>query len=339
MADVIYAPVGTAYQGEVLNTFPGMEEAHAFAQGLLSENALAGVVGDKEGYHVVPDIHVARTLLGIDEVRQNPRNPSKFDRCVKKVRARGQALNEYAVCTAAGTRNPARHRLEGWGAIQYAERHGISHLNKYADPVSGAGRVTIEKAKKVAADDPQLIYLYVRAGNPQAEAADLSEKFHGRPSEQVVEVEERVHYHDDLAMLGDLVELHVETESGYECDIAFEDPMPYLAASEDGSSLYIAGGNQSLDLKGLHMDGPKWKKDLMVIGRIKSLVYFTRKEQDNFEGSEYEHKSREGLNSEGTRHKIVSEVDPILLYDTKSKLLAFAGGQMNLYQPEVGIVG
>ena len=34
-------------------------------------------------------------------------NPAKFDRCVKEVQRRGGgAVNAYAVCTAAGTRNP-----------------------------------------------------------------------------------------------------------------------------------------------------------------------------------------------------------------------------------------
>jgi hypothetical protein len=37
--------------------------------------------------------------------RQLKRNPSKFDRCVKSVQAKGGAANAYAVCTAAGTRN------------------------------------------------------------------------------------------------------------------------------------------------------------------------------------------------------------------------------------------
>ena len=34
-------------------------------------------------------------------------NPAKFDRCVKKVRARSKGrVNAYAVCTAAGMRKP-----------------------------------------------------------------------------------------------------------------------------------------------------------------------------------------------------------------------------------------
>ena len=34
-------------------------------------------------------------------------NPAKFDRCVKDVKANGGAVDPYAVCTAAGARNPA----------------------------------------------------------------------------------------------------------------------------------------------------------------------------------------------------------------------------------------
>jgi len=40
------------------------------------------------------------------------RNPDKFDRCVRDVQARGGPVNAYAVCTAAGTRNPAPPTLD-----------------------------------------------------------------------------------------------------------------------------------------------------------------------------------------------------------------------------------
>lgn len=36
--------------------------------------------------------------------KRKPKNPAKFDRCVKAVKKRGKGVNAYAVCTAAGTR-------------------------------------------------------------------------------------------------------------------------------------------------------------------------------------------------------------------------------------------
>lgn len=34
------------------------------------------------------------------------KNPAKFDRCVREVKRSKSARNAYAICTAAGTRNP-----------------------------------------------------------------------------------------------------------------------------------------------------------------------------------------------------------------------------------------
>lgn len=44
-------------------------------------------------------------------VVQYDRNPAKFDRCVKAVKAKGGAANAYAVCTATGTRKPTNPAL------------------------------------------------------------------------------------------------------------------------------------------------------------------------------------------------------------------------------------
>ena len=71
------------------------------------------------------------------------------------------------------------HHLEGWTAIAYAEKHGGT-LKKYADPTERAlKRVTIEKAKRVAREDPRLIYMSVpsgkmrKAGNPKRKSVRL----------------------------------------------------------------------------------------------------------------------------------------------------------------------
>ena len=183
----------------------------------------------------------------------------------------------------------------------------------------------------------------VRLRNPESEAATLSEQFHGRPPREVNEVVENVHYHENLMEIGPLIELAVETVSGYAVTLEFP-PMDslervILAWSEDGSTPYIVGGDQEIDLAALHMDAQKYRKDLMVIGTIQSWVYYAEKEQDHWKGSEYFHTSREGLSADGTRHKVVADTDTTLLYDTRSKLLMCAGGEANLYDPEAGIVG
>ncbi len=159
-------------------------------------------------------------------------------------------------------------------------------------------------------------------GNPDSypdspeEAAEMYETFHGRPSGEVVTVEEEEHYHEDLTALGELTELKVLTESGYESTIDFSKDSILLTTSEDGRQLYFVGGNQKLNLSSLHMNGKKWRKDLMVVGRIKKLTYRTEKKFDNFKEFDYFHNLGEDTG-----------VLPILLFDTLSDRMKFAGGQ------------
>jgi hypothetical protein len=57
------------------------------------------------------------------------------------------------------------HRLTGWTAIGYAEKHGGT-LKKFTDPTERAlKRVSLEKAKRVAREDSRLIYMDVKHGN------------------------------------------------------------------------------------------------------------------------------------------------------------------------------
>ena len=70
------------------------------------------------------------------------------------------------------------HHLTGWTAIQYAEKHGGT-LKKYNDPTERAlKRVSIEKAKRVAREDPRLIYMDVPSGrrNPHRKLTKLQRK-------------------------------------------------------------------------------------------------------------------------------------------------------------------
>lgn len=57
-------------------------------------------------------------------MKRKTSNPSKFDRCVKKVKARGGAVNAYAVCTAAGTRKKGRKNPAQESADAFQEFHG-----------------------------------------------------------------------------------------------------------------------------------------------------------------------------------------------------------------------
>lgn len=57
-------------------------------------------------------------------------NPPKFERCVSKVKAKGGAVDPYAVCTAAGTRKNATARAKILEALSDGRTHSIMHLRE-----------------------------------------------------------------------------------------------------------------------------------------------------------------------------------------------------------------
>lgn len=106
---------------------------------------------------------------------------------------------------------------------------------------------------------------------------------------------------------------------------SYKDTGPVmLCSSEDGLSLYIFGGNQSLDLRALGLDGD-WERDSMVIGDIKNLVYRTRKKFDKLKEIDYTHRVGEETGDL-----------PILRYSLRDKRLFIDGGRYRV--EDVGIV-
>lgn len=160
--------------------------------------------------------------------------------------------------------------------------------------------------------------------NPESSAADLYESFHGKPSEELLEIGEEVHYHENLAGLGTLTEIKVDCFSGYSAELKF-DRDTQLCSNEEGTQLYIVGGDQSLDLQSLKFKADEIDKDQVAIGVITEITYNTQKGFHNFKPTDYYHELGEE-----------SGYQPILTYDTRSQLLTIAGGAYKI-KPE-GIV-
>lgn len=194
-----------------------------------------------------------------------PRKSGKFERCVGKVRRRGDVESPEAVCAA-------NLRRAGWRP----------------------GR---------------------RKANPAAEAAALSEAFHGRPVGEVVELEETLREHAHLAGLGtlDLIEL----EDGTTLE-DFEGAL--LASNEEGTQLFIAGGDQRVSLR--RFPDVDESKELINLGPVRRIVYTTDKQHlgraDKKRGP-YEHE----LGEESGRL-------PDLIYDAVNERLSFAGGAYSI---------
>lgn len=162
-----------------------------------------------------------------------------------------------------------------------------------------------------------------RRSNPESSAASMYETFHGRPSTEVLEVEETIHFHENLAALGELVELKVATPTRKDVTINF-DSGTQLACNEEGTQLYIIGGDQSLDLSEMGFKGPAADKESVILGVLYELTYHTEKSFHKFKPTDYYHALGEETGDQ-----------PTLVYDRVNQLLSVAGGAYEI--KDVGI--
>ena len=162
--------------------------------------------------------------------------------------------------------------------------------------------------------------------NPAADeaqrAAALSEAFHGRPARTSQTIAERSEERTTLCQLGELVSLTLRAPAG-KVELEFSAGAK-LAASPDGRTLYIVGGDQSVNLRSLGIPAAL-QKDHIELGDCIGVIYNTEKSFHNFVQSNYKHR----LGEDGGR-------PPKLCYDALSERLFFVGGTYQV-RPE-GIV-
>ena len=159
-------------------------------------------------------------------------------------------------------------------------------------------------------------------GNPSAAAADVYEEFHGRRSEELVKVRDRVHIHEHLAALGALKKLVVDGVDGYRHElVGFGKAI--LCSNETKNQLFIRGGSQSLDLAEFGIDHPH---EIETLGEVVEIRYFTTKDHLGSEGGTalYFHKSGTTVSASGSHRKV--GYGPDLIYRTRDEALEFAGG-------------
>jgi hypothetical protein len=231
---------------------------------------------------------------------------------------------QQRVDEGAGVKSDVIEALAGLGMARGTAKAKVNEKYKSGDSFDALFRRVVSRSNPGT---------FKRKRNPESSAAELSEQFHGRPAHTVDEYADELHVHSVLTELGDLIEMTVETESGYGAELDFAKEGLKLASSEDGKQLFVQG-RTDLDLAALHMSGSVWERDLMVIGRITSLVYRTAKEYDGGKVTDYIHAS--GEENVGGKHKRTTDVFPVLLYDLLNHELQIAGGQMEV--KNVGIV-
>ena len=158
--------------------------------------------------------------------------------------------------------------------------------------------------------------------NPSAAAAEVYEEFHGRRSEELVKVRDRVHIHEHLAALGALKKLVVDGVDGYRHElVGFGKAI--LCSNEMKNQLFIRGGSQSLDLAEFGIDHPH---EIETLGEVVEIRYFTTKDHLGSEGGTalYFHKSGTTVSASGSHRKV--GYGPDLIYRTRDEALEFAGG-------------
>jgi hypothetical protein len=210
----------------------------------------------------------------------------------------------------------------------------------------GAGRVNPKKRKPAGRTKARAAKKQKKATkkkNPLAAAAKLSEKFHGRPAKEVETIRETIHYHKNLTKLGDLVRIVIDTPTGLMATLTFntsdDKRIVRLCSSEDGKQLYFRGGDQEINLKPLGMDGPRWTRDKIELGRLHefpddvdegSIVYRAKKAFNNFRTTDWWHKA-----GEETSRKVGPGARPVLVYDFRNKLLELIGGNYAVRAPGI----
>ena len=97
-----------------------------------------------------------------------------------------------------------------------------------------------------------------------------------------------------------------------------------LASNEKGTQLYLVGGDQSLDLSALKIDGPEADHESIPIGYISIVTYHTSKVFDG-KREEYDYWHRLSEESQGPL--------PILIYDRLNERLYISGGCYHIPQP------
>jgi len=156
-------------------------------------------------------------------------------------------------------------------------------------------------------------------------AAEVYEEFHGRPSEEVLTVTEKIHYHKNLAALGELRTLVVVSRDGGRVTLTrFKKAV--LCTNEAKNQMYVRGGDQSVDLEAFGIRKPH---EVETLGKVVELAYFTRKDHLGDEGGTAVYFHVAGETNEGGKRKMAGWA-PDLIYHEIDERLEFSGGSYTI---------
>lgn len=279
------------------------------------------------------------------------RNPPKFDRCVKSVKRSLKKYKRvgsaYAICKSS-RQNPSkwnpilpldiatlttvpgvlsaiegqRQKIERGMKKNVSFRKEKKRMKKEGYTLKKSSRFLAEGKRRLAARMRRKSVTNKGKRNSVPNAEERYQRFHGRPSEQLVKVRTTLHSHDVLAGIGDLRKLRIKSANGHwKVTVKFLKPYPILSMNEAATQLYIEGGDQSVDLGSFGIKTPHEKE---VLGQVTDVWYFTRKD----------HLRPEDGGTAVYHHKF-GKVKPTIVYDVPNQLMEFAGGGYTI--PDEGI--
>lgn len=161
-------------------------------------------------------------------------------------------------------------------------------------------------------------HLTDEAQEASSAAAAMYATFHGRDSGETLRYVEDERYEDNLAVLGEMVEIKLETlgKKAQALEISFDGCHVLLTANPAGTQLYLVGGDQSVDLKAVGLTGHQANKVDVALGIAVEITYRTQKAFDKFATIDYFHQT-----SEETKDQY-----PVITYDTVNKTMKIVGG-------------
>jgi hypothetical protein len=166
--------------------------------------------------------------------------------------------------------------------------------------------------------------------NPDAaldRAGETYAMFHGRGPKEVVTVKQIEGDPKTMTALGDLQYFVVvpgdDESAAYKVAWGAGDKRPFLATNHKATQLYIVGGNQNVDemlrKMGVTSSSPQ---DLLDLGEVREVEYYTQKAFDNFTPIRYFHHFGE----EDAKRNPRRIRRPRLIYSRRNKKLMLAGG-------------
>lgn len=290
--------------------------------------------------HRMPSGSYELTAYSTRDARRSRRNPVRDLELVAPPFSRYSELTSFTVRHRGRKIGSVHQNLRTglWEALDNAgRRHGDRYLrpNLAAEQLYYALGLGIGKSLANPSSEPATEFdgeeLTTVPEEPAQFTDDIEsaeqvyEEFHGRPSDQIMEVEDLHTERDALAVLGQLVQLVVQSaanESIYKINF---DADVMLCCSPDRKQLYVVGGEQSLDLASMGFSESAIQKDKIFVGSVLQVTYRTRKHFDDFDVIDYVH----DMGEEGGTL-------PVLAYDRLNQNLEFIGGDYEI-KPE-GIV-